>query len=72
MQLQAFLASTVLPQLSGGMVRILREQPEDPILFLAQQLQQHSAHQHRQAEDKARARFLELLHQGFVSPADTT
>lgn len=63
-QLQAFLTATVLPQVTEGLVRIQREQPEDPILFLAQQLLQHSAGRNSQAEEKARLRFVELLHQG--------
>lgn len=63
-QLQAFLSATVLPQVTEGLVRIQREQPQDPILFLAQQLMQHSMDRNSQAEEKARVRFIELLHQG--------
>ena len=36
------------------MVRILREQPEDPIMFLAEVLLQHSEEKHSLAEEKAR------------------
>lgn len=50
--------------MTEGLVRIQREQPEDPIMFLAQQLMQHSADRNSQAEDRALVRFMELLHQG--------
>jgi hypothetical protein len=46
------------------MVRILREKPDDPIRFLAEQLHQRSAESREGAEQRARQRFLELLHEG--------
>ena len=46
------------------MVQIQRDQPEDPIMFLAEHLLQHSAAANKQAEEKARQRFVELLHTG--------
>lgn len=63
-KLESFLTASILPRVASGLVQIQREQPEDPILFLAEHLLQHSAANNRQAEDKARARFIELLHQG--------
>ncbi len=56
--------SSVLPQLTAGLVRIQRERPEDPVMFLAQQLLEHSAATTRHAEDQARFRFVDLLHNG--------
>jgi hypothetical protein len=63
-QLQDFLTATLLPHITSGMVRILREKPEDPIRFLAQQLHDRSAENREGAEEKARLRFMELLHEG--------
>jgi hypothetical protein len=64
LQLESFLTASVLPQVAAGLVQIQREQPEDPILFLAEHLLKHSAGNNKQAQDKARQRFVELLHQG--------
>jgi len=64
LQLQAFLSSAVLPQVAEGLVRIQRQQPEDPIMFLAEQLARCSADNNQLAQDKARSRFAELLRQG--------
>ena len=63
-QLQLFLSSTVLPQLAENLVRIQREQPADPIMFLAEQLARCSAEKNQHAQESAYARFTELLQQG--------
>jgi len=63
-KLQEFLTATLLPHITSGMVRILREKPDDPIRFLAEQLHQRSAESREGAEQRARQRFLELLHEG--------
>lgn len=64
LQLEAFLTASVLPQLAAGMVQIQREQPTDPIMFLAEHLLRHSAAATQLSESKAHHRFIELLHQG--------
>ncbi len=63
-QLQLFLSATVLPQLAENLVRIQREQPADPIMFLAEQLARCSAERNQHAQERAYARFTELLQQG--------
>lgn len=60
---QNFLMSTVVPHLTGGLIRIAREQPEDPISYMSQYLQQQSETIQQQSRADAIEKFHGLLNQ---------
>ena len=51
----------VLPYLAKGMVRVAREQPEDPIAFLADLLMQQASETQALSEASAFSKFSQLL-----------
>lgn len=59
--LKTFLDATVLPYLAQGMIKIAREAPEDPILFLSEYLRDMSEKVAREAGDEARKEFYSQL-----------
>lgn len=67
MQSQEFLSNTVLPMLASGMINILRNKPDDPILFLSNYLRRQSEMNESMTKEIARAKFYEMLHAGNTS-----
>lgn len=56
------MTATVLPYVSGGMVKVMRERPADPVRFLSRYLLQQSEALRTQSEEAARRNFFDLMH----------
>ncbi|RYH13915.1 hypothetical protein EON65_34515 [archaeon] len=61
LQISAFLSNTVLPVLSQAVIEVMRKQPEDPIMHVANFLAQVSEKNQAEALENARTKFYELL-----------
>ncbi len=60
-QYNEFLTNTILSTIASSMVQIIREHPEDPIMFLAERLLAESKVRQDTAYSEAHKKFIELL-----------
>ena len=60
-ELQKFLNVTVLPYVAQGLINIVRERQEDPIMYLADYLEQQSLLLESESEQQAKKEFDQLL-----------
>lgn len=61
LQISTFLSNTVLPVLSQAIIEVMRKQPEDPIMHVADFLAKVSEKNQTEALENARTKFYELL-----------
>lgn len=59
----AFLSNTIMPVLTKAVITVMRDRPEDPIMFVANSLRKQSEENQAEATERARKRFYELLNQ---------
>eukprot|EP01031_Cornospumella_fuschlensis_P033298 gene33298-40282_t len=59
--ISSFLSNTILPVLSQAVIDVMRKQPEDPIMYVADLLAQVSEKNQTEALENARTKFYELL-----------
>lgn len=60
-ELQDYLLENVMSELSKCMVEIVQNQPEDPLMMLADRLEEVAAERERVAKEKAEIKFKDLL-----------
>ena len=60
-KLQDFLMANVMTEVSQIMIEIVQKRPEDPLMMMADRLDEIAAERERVARDKAEKRFYDLL-----------
>ena len=60
-ELQDYLLENIMTELSQCMVEIVQKRPEDPLMMLADRLEEVAAERERVAKEKAEKRFKDLL-----------
>lgn len=63
LQISSFLSNTILPVLTKSVIDVMRDRPEDPIMYVANFLAKQSEQNQTEALENARQRFYELLAQ---------
>eukprot|EP01039_Chlorochromonas_danica_P000462 gene463-500_t len=62
-KMTAFLSNTIMPVLTKAVITVMRDRPEDPIMYVANCLLKQSEENQTEATERARKRFYELLNQ---------
>lgn len=65
-QVSAFLSNTILPTVARAVVEVMRDKPEDPIMYVANFLSRQSEQNQSAALEFARNQFYEILQQGTM------